>query len=336
MNPTIKDVAATAQVSVATVSRVLNDLPGYSEETRKKVLQAIAELGYEPNALARGLVSKRSHTIGVLMPNLSSMVASEILKGIEDAAHRYNQSVIVCNTDNDGKRTLEYLQVLKEKQVDGIIVVSANIIPEYYQKMKAMKKPVILVATKYPQGDLPFIKVDDEKAAYDATSYLIQKGHRAIGMVSGTRTDPIAGTPRVKGYKKALSDHAIPIRENYIAYGDFGFKTGMSCLDRLIQTAPEITAIFAASDEMAVGVLSRAFKRGIAVPRQLSVIGYDNTQIAEMTTPPLTTLSQPFYEMGELGITRLLEQIEQGKKMESLNMPHRIAERETVREIDQG
>ncbi|HEX7713646.1 MAG TPA: LacI family DNA-binding transcriptional regulator [Bacillota bacterium] len=333
MNPTIKDVAVTANVSVATVSRVLNDLPGYSEETRQKVLQAITKLGYEPNALARGLVSKRSHTIGILMPSLSSMVASEILKGIEDTAHRSNQSVIVCNTDNDGKRTLEYLQVLQEKQVDGIIVVSANIIPEYYQKMMAMRKPVILVATKYPQSNLPFIKVDDEKAAYDATSYLIQKGHRIIGMLSGTRTDQIASTPRVKGYERALSDHGIPIRENYITYGDFSFKSGMICLERLLEATPEITAIFAASDEMAVGVLSQAFKMGIAVPRQLSVIGYDNTQIAEMTTPPLTALSQPFYEMGQSGIAMLLEQIEQGKKMESLIMPHRIAERDTVREI---
>ncbi|MGE5604473.1 MAG: LacI family DNA-binding transcriptional regulator, partial [Bacteroidota bacterium] len=322
-----------AKVSVATVSRVLNDLPGYSEETRKKVLQAVAELGYEPNALARGLVSKRSHTIGILMPSLSSMVASEILKGIEDTAHRSNQSVIVCNTDNDGKRTLEYLQVLQEKQVDGIIVVSANIIPEYYQKMMAMRKPVIFVATKHPQSNLPFIKVDDEKAAYDATSYLIEKGHRAIGMVSGTRTDQIASTPRVKGYERALSGHGIPIRENYIAYGDFGFKSGMTCLERLLETTPDITAIFAASDEMAVGVLSQAYKMGIAVPRQLSVIGYDNTQIAEMTTPPLTALSQPFYEMGQSGITMLLEQIEQGKKMESLIIPHRIVERDTVREI---
>ncbi len=333
MNPTIKDVARKAKVSVATVSRVLNNLPGYTEETRKKVMEVIEEIGYQPNALARGLVCKRSHTIGILMPSLSSMVTSEMLKGIEDKAHKSDKSVIVCNTDNDGIRTLEYLDVLKEKQVDGIIVVSANINPFQYQKILQMKKPVVLVSTLYSGSNLPYVKVDDQRAAYDATLYLINKGHQRIGMISGTKNDKIAGNPRIQGYKQALEANDIFLDDQYIAYGDFKFKSGIVAMEKLLNTVPDITAIFAASDEMAAGALVCAYKRGIRVPDDLSIIGYDNTQIAEMTIPPLTTLSQPFYGMGETGMAMLIEKIETGKKMESRIFPHSIKERETVKEI---
>ncbi len=335
MNPTIKDVAREAGVSVATVSRVLNNLPGYTEETRRRVLKVIKELGYQSNALARGLVCKRSHTIGILMPSLSSMVTSEMLKGIERQAHNNEKSVIVCNTDNDGIRTLEYLDVLKEKQVDGIIVVSANLTPVQYRKLVQFKKPVVLVSTCYAGGTLPYVKVDDEAAAYDATLYLLKKGHRRIGMLSGTKEDRIAGFPRIQGYKRALAEYGVTLGEEFIAYGDFTFRSGIKAMAQLLETASGMTAVFAASDEMAAGALVCAYKRGIKVPDDLSIIGYDNTQIAEMTIPPLTTLSQPFYHMGELGMMMLIDNIEQGKKMESRILPHTIQERETVKELFQ-
>lgn len=335
MTPTIKDVALKAKVSVATVSRVLNDLPGYSEDTRQRVMRIIGEIGYQPNALARGLVSKKTHTIGILMPNLSGMVSSAILEGIEDVAHASGLSVIVCNTDNDGERTSEYLQVLQEKQVDGMIVVSACITPEDYGRILAMKKPVVLVSTMYSDGGvLPYVKVDDEEAAFDATKYLIRKGHRKIAMIAGTKTDGIAGIPRVEGYKRALRDSGLPVLEHRIAYGDFRFQSGMECFRLLLETTPEITAVFAASDEMAAGVLSMAYRMRVRVPEQISVIGYDNTQIAEMTVPPLTTLGQPFLQMGQQSLQMLLESIEQSPhRPRSVILPHQIVERETVKDL---
>lgn len=331
MNPTIKDVAEKAEVSVATVSRVINGLPGYSEDTKKAVLKAVKDLGYQPNALARGLVSRKSNTLGVLMPALSSMVASEILKGIEDGAHHKEQSVIVCNTDNFGRRTLKYLNVLQEKQVDGIVVVSANLTNEQYRNILQLNKPVVLVSTIYQNSDLPYIKVDDEKAAYDATSYLIELGHRNIGMISGSHTDKIAGQPRINGFKQALRNHGLVVAPGQIFFGDFSFESGMQGLEVLLETTPEITAVFAANDDMAAGVLSRAFKKGIKIPEQLSVIGYDNTQLAKMTTPPLTTLAQPLYEMGRQGIEMLIRYIDKGKTMKSVILPHTIIGRETVK-----
>jgi LacI family transcriptional regulator len=332
MKPTIKDVARKANVSVATVSRVLNDQPGFSSETREKVLRVIEEIGYHPNALARGLVGKSTKTIGVLIPNISSMVEAKILRGIEDAAHKKNHSVIICNTDNDGERTTNYLEVLRERQVDGLLVISELLTKEYVDILKEMKIPVILISTIDDEGYFKYIKVDDEKAAYQATEYLILKGHQKIAMISGTKDDRVAGIPRVRGYRQAMKNYGLPVADENIIYGDFSFNSGRECMQILLKQFPEMTAVFAASDEMAAGVLSVAYERGLKIPEELSVVGYDNTQLGEMTIPPLTTLSQPLYHMGLKGLDLLISAI-MGEDIESLIVPHVIVERQTVKEL---
>jgi LacI family transcriptional regulator len=334
MKPTIKDIAKKIDVSVATVSRVINNRSGYSLETEKKVLKAIDKLGYCPNALARGLVGKKIKTIGVLMPSVSSMVASKILKGIEDAAHNRNYSVIICNTDNSGKRTINYLRVLREKQIDGIIVVSEILTDEYINVIKKMEVQVTLVSTIAKESNnFTYIKVDDIKAAYQTTEYLINKGHKNIAMISGTKDDVVAGIPRVKGYLKALEDYGLPKKKENLVYGDFSFDSGKICMEKLFKQSSKITAVFAASDEMAIGALSAAYRHRINVPEQLSVIGYDNTKLAQMTVPPLTVLSQPFYQMGYEGLSMLISKIK-GENVESKILPHIIIERQTVKDIN--
>lgn len=187
MNPTIKDVAQKANVSIATVSRVLNNLSGYSDKTKQKVNEAIKDLGYQPNAIARGLINKRTQTIGVMFPSVSGAFSSDLLKGIEELANDRNYSVMVCNTDQDGKRTLKYLQLLREKQVDGIIYSSEVLKKEYYDVLETMKIPVVLVSSQTEFASVPYVKVDDYQAAYDATLYLISKGHSKIAMISGNQ-----------------------------------------------------------------------------------------------------------------------------------------------------
>ncbi|SEN46929.1 LacI family DNA-binding transcriptional regulator [Lihuaxuella thermophila] len=333
MGPTIKDVAKKANVSVATVSRVLNNQPGYSEKTKKKVLQVIEEMGYQPNAIARGLINKRTQTIGVLFPSVSSMFSSGVLHGIEHTAHERDHSVIVCNTDEDGKRTMKYLQVLREKQVDGIIFTSEVMKEEYYNALTMMNIPVVLLATSSVRYPFPFVKVDDKQAAYSATEYLIKKGHRKIAMISGTEEDPIAGTPRIEGYREALGDYGIPFQKNLLVFGDFGYRSGRIAMEKLLQTKAEFSAVFAASDEMAAGAINVAYQHGIKVPDHLSVIGYDNLQIAEMSVPPLTTVAQPLFEMGKLAAEMLLTMIETGTRVESRIMPHTIIERQSVAQL---
>lgn len=334
MNPTIKDVAKKANVSTATVSRILNGLPGYSDETRQKVQKVIEELGYQPNAIARGLVNKRTKTLGVLLPNVSSMFASEILNGIEDTAHESDYSVIVCNTDSNGVRTLKYLQVLNEKRVDGIIFTSEELKEDYYKAMKEMNVPIVLVSTASDLYPLPYVKVNDMRAAYSATEYLIKNGHKKIAMISGRREDPIAGVPRVNGFKKALEDYGIPFEQNRITYGiDFGFKTGIMCMEELLKNAPDTTAIFAASDEIAIGAISVANKYNVKIPDQLSIIGYDNLKIAEMSVPPLTTVGQPLYEIGQTSANLLINMIDNNGTVKSKTISHKIIERQTVKKL---
>ncbi|AIQ11657.1 LacI family DNA-binding transcriptional regulator [Paenibacillus durus] len=333
MNPTIKDVAKMANVSIATVSRVLNNLGGYSDKTKQRVNEAIRELGYQPNAIARGLINKRTQTLGVLFPNVSSSFSSDILQGVEDFAHSRNYSVLVCNTDGEEKRTMKYLQLLREKQVDGIIFSSSMLKDEYYETIKSMKIPVVLISSQSNYPAIPYVTINDRLAACDAVEYLINRGHRKIAMIAGTENDVLTGAPRMDGYLRALRKHRIPIDERYLVHGDFRFESGCKALETLLRTAPDITAIFAASDEMAIGVLSAASRHGLKVPDDLSVIGFDGLQLSNMVVPPLTTVSQPLQEMGKIAAETLIRSIETGETAEGIIVSHSIVERQTVRTL---
>ncbi len=330
MNATIKDVARHANVSVATVSRILNGQSGYAEETKRTVMAVVNQLGYTPNALARGLVKKSSSTFGILLPSLTSSFMFALLDGVVNAASQKNYSAIICHTGENGKNTVNYLNVLSEQRVGGVIFASEPIKDEYLAQVFAMKVPVVLVSTACEHQRIPYIKVDDKSAAYHATTYLLERGHRNIGMISGTKDDPVAGILRVNGYHQALKDAGIVVSEKHLAYGDFGYRSGIKGMQTLLREFPDITAVFAASDEMAVGALTYAYQQGINVPDQLSVIGYDDTPLAEMAIPPLTTVHQPIYDMGERAVDMLLG----GKNVgESIIMPFHLVERDSVKVI---
>jgi LacI family transcriptional regulator len=332
LNPTIKDVAKYADVSIATVSRIVNGLPGYSEDTKKKVQEAIEALGYQPNAIARGLINKRTQTIGVLFPEVSGMLSSEVLEGVENAAHDGGFSVIVCNTTSSGKRTVKYLRLLQEKRVDGIIFASEDVKEEYYKIFQEMKVPVVLVSTASSNYDLPFVRVNDFEGAFQATEHLIKKGHKQIGMIGGSKSDPIAGVPRMKGFKEALQKHSLNFSEKHITTNEgYRFQNGKESLPVLLKQLPNMTALFAASDEMAIGAMSAAHQLGIKVPEELSIIGYDNLKIAEMCYPALTTVSQPLKDMGQTAGEILVKLIKgEEKEAESRYMPFTIVERQSV------
>lgn len=336
MSNTIKDVARQANVSIATVSRVLNGQGGYSKATEEKVLIAIKVLGYQPNAFARGLINKKSNSLGILFPEVSSQFSSKILRGVEEAAHRLDSSVIVCNTASHGQRTMKYLQLLTEKRVDGILFVSEMMTEEYYKKLESMKIPVVLISTESYQYSLPFVKVDDKHAAFTATDYLLKMGHSKIGMISGNKEDIIAGQPRIEGFKQALASRGLTIEEgkNVIHSQGFSFNDGVTSLPKLLEQSSDLTAIFAASDALALGAISSAYKLGIKIPDHLSIIGYDNLPIAEMAIPPLTTVAQPLEEMGMVAAEMLFTMMDQGRRVESRIMPHSVIERESVREFN--
>ncbi|GGD08841.1 LacI family DNA-binding transcriptional regulator [Pontibacillus salipaludis] len=331
MNPTIQDVARLANVSIATVSRVLNNQPGYSEKTKQKVLETIEELGYQPNAIARGLVNRKTSTIGVLFPSVSGLLSAEILHGIEAKAHQHGNSVIVCNTAENREKTIKYLQVLREKRVDGLIFVSEEVTEEYYELFRGMDIPVVLVSTQSYQYPLPYVKVDDRHAAYAATRHLIEEGHTKIGMIAGSPDDPIAGSPRIEGYRLAMREAGRSLEDSLVeTCSSFQYNDGKSGFSSLMNRHPELTAIFAASDELAIGAISAAYKESIRIPDDVSIVGYDNLLLAEMSVPPLTTIAQPFGRMGERAVQMIID-LMNGEEAESTILPHELVIRDSVK-----
>lgn len=332
--PTIRDVARQAEVSVATVSRVLNGLGGYSEETGAKVRKVIKELNFAANAIARSLSVKSSKIIGVLLPDTGTDVFVDVLHGIEKKAREYGYSIIICYTGVDGVSTLEYVKVLIANQVAGIIYGSTMLFDECFNLIVDSKIPLVLALTLSEKYDIPYYKVDDTEAVYDGISYLIKKGHRQIALIVGHPDDPIPGIPRLEGYIKALRDNGIEINPRIIKSGNFDYDSGISCMEELLDSKEAFTAVFATSDDMAVGAIRAAYQRGIKVPEDISVMGYDNTKISKMSQPNLTTISQPLYIIGETSAEKLLEIIINNAISKSQFLKHEIVERDSVKKIN--
>ncbi len=328
MSVTIQEVAKKAGVSIATVSRIINKLPGYSEKTQVHVEKVIEELGYSPNAMARSLANNRTDVIGVLLPCVTSRFSNELLHGIERIAQSKGKSVIVCNTDRHGERTMEYLKTLREQRVDGILYISEWLTDEYGSFLKDMGIPVVLVATHRDSFPFSYVKIDDKAAAETATKYLIDKGHTKIGLITGTPDDLIAGKPRIEGYQKALFESGIPQDPTLIAYGDFHYFSGIAAMEELYKAHPDITAVFATSDEMALGALTWMHKNGIQVPEQISIIGYDDTLDAQIAYPALTTIHQGIEELGTVSMKLLSE----NQREQQIILPHSVKERDSVRD----
>lgn len=332
MRATLKDVAEIAKVSTATVSKIINNKKGgYSKETKEKVLGIIKENGYEANAIARGLATKSSRIIGVLVPDVATTFFIEVLNGIEEVAHKNDYCVVICNTGNNGERALQYIKSLSANQVAGIIYTSSPISEECFEIIRKRKIPCVLALTISQKFQVPYVKVDDHQAAYCATQYLIDKGHQKIAMIGGEVGEPTATIPRLEGYLQALTDYRVEVKENLITFGDFSYESGEQCMEQLLDQEEQFTAIFAVSDEMAIGALNVAHRRGRRVPEELSIIGYDNSKVSKMSFPPLTTVSQPLYEMGKKVAEKLLKVILDGEVAESSIMMHEIIERDTVR-----
>ncbi|MCD8510224.1 MAG: substrate-binding domain-containing protein [Bacillus sp. (in: Bacteria)] len=344
VKPTIRDVARLAGVSMSTVSRVMNAPDAVRPDKREKVEKVIKELGYHPNALARGLIFKRTQTIGVLIPDVSNMYVAEVIRGMEDATHGLGSNLIICNTDRDKKRMVKYLKVLKEKQVDGIIFTSDAVTEEYFELFDRLHLPVVLASSEALDYEIPSVKVDDYQAAYDGTCYLLEKGHRRIGMISGSLDDPIAGMPRLNGFKDALRDRvgAEVDEAAELEYGSYRFEDGYDAMKALYGKNKELTALFVASDEMALGAISYLHEIGLKVPEDISVLGFDNTKISKMSYPKLSTVGQPMYDIGKTAVEKLdaILRAEVDVELELRTyLKHEIIERDSVAENkveDQG
>lgn len=331
---TIYDVAREAGVSMATVSRVVNNNPNVKPQTRKKVFEAIERLGYRPNAVARGLASKKTTTVGVVIPDISNSIFSEVARGIEDIANMYHYNIILCNADKKKDKEIRVINTLLEKQVDGLLFMGGAITEEHIQAFKTSSVPVVLCATGDEQHTIPSVDIDHEKAAYDAVQVLLQNGHRKIAMISGTLQDPTNGYARYQGYKKALEDAGIPVREDYVRIGNYRYESGLEVTKYFLELDERPTAIFAATDEMAIGAIHALQDSGLKVPDDISVISVDNIRMASMVRPQLTTVAQPMYDIGAVAmrlLTKLMnKETKDASELSQVILPHDIIHRNSV------
>ena len=312
MNTTIKDVAKLAGVHPSTVSRVINDDPRISEKTKKKILLIVNKLRYTPNAIARGLKTKRTYTLGMLIPDITNPFFAEIARGVEDVANKNNFNVILCNTDDKLKKERIYLQILRGKRVDGLILGTAHVKDKSILELEMKKFPYILISRNIEGLDKNCIIVDDVEGGMMATEYLIKLGHRRIAHITGPLKTRSA-LNRLKGYKLALKKYKIKYQEELVEEGDFRIKGGYQAMKKFLKLLEPPRAIFAANDLLALGAMQAIQKKNFHIPEDFSVVGFNDIELASFVYPALTTIRQPMLEMGELAVKMLLRIIEEGE-----------------------
>jgi LacI family transcriptional regulator len=317
---------------MATVSRVVNGNPNVKPTTRKKVLEAIDRLGYRPNAVARGLASKKTTTVGVIIPDISSIFYSELARGIEDIATMYKYNIILSNSDQNVEKELHLLNTMLGKQVDGILFMSGNVTNEHIEEFKRSPVPIVLAASVEEQGETPSVAINYEQAMYDATKLLIEKGHKEIGFVSGPLTEPINKIRKLAGYRRALEEAEIQYDESLVVEGDYTYDSGLEALEAFQELGKKPTAIIASTDEMALGVTHAVQDSGLSIPEDIEIIGFDNTRLSLMVRPQLTTVVQPTYDIGAVAM-RLLTKLMNKEPIDDQNveLPHRIEIRQSTK-----
>ncbi len=304
----LKDVAAKANVSFQTAGKALAGKGRVAPETRRRILEAAAALGYVPNALARGLISRRTGTIGVIATELSDTTLAQHIVGIEREARRQGRCVIIGSLDRTGSDCEEYLRLLLERRVDGIVVV-APVIESDARIGELLRSTVPAVCLhQIAGGGVSTVMADDLESGLLPTQHLLALGHRRIGMITGPRWRQVAQARSV-GYRRGLEEAGIPYDDALVEEGDWEVSGGYSAAHRLYDRAPDLGAVYVQNDMMGVGVLSALQHRGLKVPEDCAVVGCDDLPIASRTIPPLTSVRIPFVEIGEAATRVLVDQM---------------------------
>ncbi len=331
MAASIKDVARLAGVSIATVSRVINKVDVVNEETKKKVNEAIKQLGYSPNIVAQSLKTQRSRSIGILVPDISSQFYPEVVRGAEDIANMYDYSIILCNSDFDIEKEKKYIKVMKEKMVDGMLYMSSSLDPEILQYIKEMGMKTVLVETKEEDEAFPSVTIDNRAAARDAVNFLISKGNRKIAYIGIKKEKRNAWAKRFDGYEDALKEHGIPLDEALTYYGDLKAQTGYKGINSILEyQTPD--AVFCGSDEIAMGVINGLRDKGIRVPEDIDVMGFNDIYEASIFYPKISTIAQPMYDMGSVGMRVLVKILKnEPQDEEHYVLGYQLIERDSIK-----
>jgi len=324
----IQQVAEKAGVSVATVSRVLNNVKSVSSKTRLKVENAIKELNYEPSMLGRNLRNSESRLLLVLIPSISNPFYTEIINGIETIAIANHYNILLCETASDPKRENIYFNMVKNKLADGIISMDPTINRQKLNEL-AEHHSIILCSEYEEGGSIPYVTIDHKLAAYQAVKHLIKLGNKKIALINSDETFLYARQRR-EGYEKALKEFDLPIRKEWICHTEhLEFEHGVHAMRKLLQLNERPTAVFAVSDTLAIGALKEINVRGLRVPDEIAIVGFDKISFSNMTNPTLTTVAQPMYKMGCTAANMLINRIK-GKQVESIVLDHELVIREST------
>ncbi len=331
MNSTIKDVAKAAGVSIATVSRAITGKAKVKPEARQRILDAISALDYRPNNAARNLVLGENRAIGVIVSDLTNSFTGEILSGIEEMCQKFDYDVLVCSTGGDIKKEAYYLEKFEGKQVSGLIMIPWKLHAETVEKINSMTTQIIMVNRNNSKLTVPTIAIDNYKASYQMTSYLISKGHKRIGFIRNSVDVDFFGLDQYRGYKQAMLDRELEIDQRYIKYGDFSMENSYRIVKNFIVDKDVPTAIFATSDIMAFGAINALRDNDYSVPGDVSVVGFNNVKMASLYRPRLTVIHQPLYSIGTVAVKMIANKKEYSFTAENrvVIMPHKLIERES-------
>ncbi|TDM39736.1 catabolite control protein A [Macrococcoides goetzii] len=329
MTVTIYDVAREAKVSMATVSRVVNGNPNVKPATRDRVNEVIKRLNYRPNAVARGLASKKTTTVGVIIPDISNVYYSELARGLEDIATMYKYQTIISNSDNDAQKEQEIFNNLLSKQVDGIIFLGGTLSKETTNIIKTSSVPVVVSGTHDLDASLPAVNIDYVNASNEITEKFVQDGVKKFAFVGGGYSEK-AQIDILEGMKSVLSANNIKLDDASIYIGQEQYLDGEKAYEAIKSQNPEV--IMCISDEQAIGIVHAAQDDGKDIPNELQVISFNNTRLVKMVRPKLSSVMQPLYDIGAVGMRLLTkymndEQIEESK----VTLPYSIVYRGTTK-----
>ncbi|MBI4428346.1 MAG: LacI family DNA-binding transcriptional regulator [Ignavibacteriales bacterium] len=336
---TINDIANKAGASVTSVSRVLNNKAGkyrISKETAKRILKAAAELDYKPNELARGLRLKKTHTIGLVIPDISNPFFAYVTRNIQRVAHELGYSLVVCDTDENLPLELEHINLLMSKGVDGLVIMPVGQDARHLKRLVKESVPLVLVDRCFDELDTSSVVVDNYAGAFTGIEHLLECGHRRIAIIQGL-ANTYSNTGRVQGYTDALKKFGIRPDPELIFGGSFREETGYNETKRILSMSERPTAIFATSDLITLGALQAINEMGLDVPNDISVLAFDDTDFAPFLKCPLTVIAQPKESMGEIAVKLLVDQIKgRGKQQtQKIILKPNLVKRNSVKRLVQ-
>jgi len=310
MAVTIKDVAKLANVSISTVSRVINGSKPVSPEIAQRVVEVINETGYIPNPVARSLVMKKSRLIGAIVPDIATFYVGEILNAMEEIAKTYDYDILLFNSYGDVDREIEMIEKMVSKQVEGIVLMSHFPDERHFKLLNDNHMPSVLINRKTDNTDALSVVIDHKSATKVATEHLLELGHEHIALIRCDSSEETFGNDQFMGYKDALSNKGIDYNPELVLEGNFKAEEAYQVVTQLLQNKPIPTGIVATTDDMAIGVINAVIDCGYKVPEDVSVVAFQNTRIASLFRPKLTTLAQPVYDMGAIALRLLIKKIQ--------------------------